>query len=111
MPTTAAGDVFPIALYTDERGKKPIGFTDLDALARHIQRERGELGLDLKPIEDLEIEGETGPRPGVTIFRTDADGNLDKLIGHAWIGGRPVEVLQAAVRRNRLVVHVEDEAA
>ena len=110
MPATSNGDPFRFALFRDQRAQKPLGFPDIDALARHIQRQRAERGLLLEPKADLELEGDTVDRPGVSVFATDADGNREILIGHAYIEGQPVELLQAAIRRNRLVI-IQDEAA
>lgn len=100
------------ALLTDTPGAKPRGFADLDALARHIQRERGQMALHLETLPDLEVTGDRQDRPGVSVFTAFEDGSRDRLIGHAWIDGltadRAREVLQSALRRNRLVV-VEDD--
>lgn len=79
-------------------------FPDIDALARHIQRARGLQGLELVDVEDLELAGQTEPRPGVTVFTLDAGHDRDRLIGHAWLDGRGQEHLRAALRRNRLVI-------
>ena len=83
---------------------KPMAFRDLDHLARHVQRERGEQGLELAEIADLECKGDLVARPGVSIFATDLDGRRDRLIGHAWLKGRGMEHMKAALRRNRLVI-------
>lgn len=92
------------AILTANPADKPKAFPDLEALARHIQRERGLQALELVEIEDLEVQGDLRPRRAVTVFTRD-DGNVrDRLIGHAYLDGRGLEVLQAALRRNRLVI-------
>ena len=92
------------AILTANPANKPKGFADLDALARHIQRERGLQALELIEIEDLEIEGDTSPRRAVSVFALDAGNDRDRLIGHAYLDGQGMAVLQAALRRNRLVM-------
>ncbi|WGM45269.1 hypothetical protein KOAAANKH_00130 [Brevundimonas sp. NIBR10] len=86
---------------------KPIVFDDLNALARWIQRERGEQGLDLVETEDLELENDLGGRLAVHVYTTDAGDNRDRNLGTAWLDGRGLETLQAALRRNRLVIQSE----
>ena len=92
------------AILTANPADKPKAFADLDALARHIQRERGLQALELIEIEDLEIEGDTSPRRAVSVFALDAGNDRDRLIGHAYLDGQGMAVLQAALRRNRLVM-------
>lgn len=99
------------ALLTDNPHAKPIVFPDIDALARHIQRARGTMALNLLPLEDLQIQGDTEDRPGVTVVTELEDGSRDRLIGHAWIGDRTIEHLKAALRRNRLVIAEESGRA
>lgn len=98
-----AGDI-GFALIGAERFAKPLAFCDIDALARHVQRARGDQGLELIEVPDLQCAGDRADRPGVSIFATDLDGNRDRLIGHAWLNGGGVEHLKAALRRNRLVL-------
>lgn len=92
------------AILTANPADKPKAFADLDALARHIQRERGLQALEMGEIEDLEIEGDTSPRRAVSVFALDAGNDRDRLIGHAYLDGQGMAVLQAALRRNRLVM-------
>ena len=99
------------ALIRPEAGAKPLGFPDIDALARHIQRERDTQGLDLIETEDLEIEGDVNARRGVQIYTTDAGNDRDRNLGCAWLDGRGLETLQAAIRRNRLVIHNDSQEA
>lgn len=94
------GDGIRYALWTDDRNAKPSVFLSIDALARRIHRERGDATLEIKPVEDLEIEGADGLRPGFSVF-TEYDGHRVRLIGHVWIDGQSRDVLQAAIRRNR----------
>ena len=98
------GEPVRFAILTANPADKPKAFADLDALARHIQRERGLQALELIEIEDLEIEGDTSPRRAVSIFALDAGNDRDRLIGHAYLDGQGMAVLQAALRRNRLVM-------
>lgn len=88
---------------------KPTVFTDVDALARRIQRDRGLQGLDMEDVEDLELAGRPDPTPAVAVWTTDVDSRRDRFLGYAWLDGHGLEVLKAALRRNRLVV--QDAAA
>lgn len=92
------------AILTANPADKPKAFPDLEALARHIQRERGLQALELVEIEDLEIDGDTQNRRAVSVFALDAGNDRDRLIGHAYLDGKGRDVLQAALRRNRLVI-------
>ena len=98
------------ALLTDNRFALPKVFPDIDAMARHIQRARGEMAIDMVPKEDLEIQGDAEDRPGISVFTQFEDGSRDRLIGHVWIGDLTLDHLKAALRRNRLVV-IDDQAA
>lgn len=92
------------AILTANAADKPKAFPDLEALARHIQRERGLQALELVEVEDLEIDGDTQNRRAVSVFALDAGNDRDRLIGHAYLDGQGMAVLQAALRRNRLVM-------
>lgn len=92
------------AILTANPADKPKAFPDIEALARHIQRERGLQALELVEIEDLEIDGDTQNRRAVSVFALDAGNDRDRLIGHAYLDGKVRDVLQAALRRNRLVM-------
>ena len=92
------------AILTANPADKPKAFADLEALARHIQRERGLQALELVEVEDLEIDGDTQNRRAVSVFALDAGNDRDRLIGHAYLDGKGRDVLQAALRRNRLVM-------
>jgi len=82
-------------------GAKPVGFDDIDALARWIHRQRGEQGLELVETEDLELEGDLEGRTGVHLYTTDAGHDRDRNLGTAWLDGRGRDALTAAIRRNR----------
>lgn len=97
------GDPVRFAILTANPADKPKAFPDLEALARHIQRERGLQALELVEVEDLEIDGDTQNRRAVSVFALDAGNDRDRLIGHAYLDGKGRDVLQAALRRNRLV--------
>jgi hypothetical protein len=92
------------AILTANPADKPKAFPDLDALARHIQRERGLQALELVEVEDLEIENAPDPLRAVSVFALDAGNDRDRLIGHAYLDDKGRDVLQAALRRNRLVM-------
>jgi len=92
------------AILTANPADKPKAFPDVEALARHIQRERGLQALELVEVEDLEIDGDTQNRRAVSVFALDAGNDRDRLIGHAYLDGKGRDVLQAALRRNRLVM-------
>ena len=92
------------AILTANPADKPKAFPDLEALARHIQRERGLQAVELIEVEDLEIDGDTQNRRAVSVFALDAGNDRDRLIGHAHLDGKGRDVLQAALRRNRLVM-------
>ncbi|WP_404419170.1 hypothetical protein [Brevundimonas vesicularis] len=92
------------AILTANPADKPKAFPDVEALARHIQRERGLQALELVEIEDLEIDGDTQNRRAVSVFALDAGNDRDRMIGHAYLDGKGRDVLQAALRRNRLVM-------
>lgn len=92
------------AILTANPADKPKAFPDVEALARHIQRERGLQALELVEVEDLEIDGDTQNRRAVSVFALDAGNDRDRLIGHAYLDGKGRDVLQAALRRNRLVI-------
>lgn len=99
------------AILTANPHAKPVAFPDLNALARHIQRVRGLAGLELAEVEDLELQGDVEPRRGVSVYTLDAGNDRDRLIGHAYLDGHGREALQAALRRNRLVVADDDRQA
>lgn len=92
------------AILTANPADKPKAFPDVEALARHIQRERGLQARELVEIEDLEIDGDTQNRRAVSVFALDAGNDRDRLIGHAYLDGKGRDVLQPALRRNRLVI-------
>lgn len=80
------------------------GFTDLNALARHIQRERGLQGLDLTEVEDMEIANRPEATKGVEVWTLNDGNDRDRFLGFAFLDNHGLEALQAALRRNRLVV-------
>ena len=80
------------------------GFTDLNALARHIQRERGLQGLDLTEVEDMEIANRPEATKGVEVWTLNDGNDRDRFLGFAFLDNHGLETLQVALRRNRLVV-------
>lgn len=82
---------------------KPIAYLDLDSLARAIQRRRDLRAIDMVEEPDLELEGRPGPTPAVAVWAQDAGGDRERLIGYAYLDGRGMDALQAALRRNPAV--------
>jgi hypothetical protein len=90
---------------------RPIVFADLNALAAHIERGRGQQGLELVEVEDLHFlwraegggRGVDAPPPGsdrgVQVWTRLIDGGRDRCLGWAWLNGGGLETLQAALRR------------
>lgn len=79
-------------------------FPDLNALARHIQRERGEQGLDLNEVEDMEIADRADATRGVEVWTLNDGNDRDRFIGYAYLDDQALETLRSALRRNRLVI-------
>lgn len=79
-------------------------FPDLNALARHIQRERGEHGLDLNEVEDMEIANRTEATRGVEVWTMNDGNDRVGFIGYAYLDDQGLETLRSALRRNRLVI-------
>lgn len=110
-PRPPMSDAIRYALLPADPAAKPRVFADLNALARHIQRARGDASLDMQEVSDLERRADTRPRRGVSVFVTDLDGGRPTLIGHAWLDGHGLLELQAAIRRNRLPLRPDQQAA
>jgi len=102
-----AADIRFALIPSDSPHAKPRAFPDIDGLARCVQRERGLDGLDLVEIEDLEFQGSPARCRGVQIWTTDAGNDRDRMLGYAWLDGRGMDALMAALRRNRLVFEAE----
>ncbi len=81
------------ALVTADAGDKPYVYGTLPDLARRIHRDRGRDGLQLRAVH---VRFKDGPRKAVQVMAMDAGGRT-RLIGYAWISGRPWEALQAAL--------------
>lgn len=81
------------ALVTAEAAAKPWAFASLAELALRIHRDRRADGLQLSPVH---IRFRDGPRHAVQVMAQDAGGRT-RLIGYAWISGRPWEALQEAL--------------
>jgi len=105
-----AADIRFALIPSDSPHAKPKAFPDIDGLARCVQRERGLDGLEMVEIDDLEFQGSAAPCRGVQIWTTDAGNDRDRMLGFAWMDGRGMEALKAALRRNRLVI-IDAEAA
>ncbi|MET4683714.1 hypothetical protein [Brevundimonas faecalis] len=89
------------ALLRADPQAKPLAFPDIDALARHIQRERGSQGIEMVDVQDLLFDGDTDMREGVSVYALDMGGDRDRLIGHCWLDGRTQDALRAAIRANQ----------
>jgi hypothetical protein len=85
------------ALFADLRPTtKPWAFEDLPALARRIHRDRRGGILQLRPVV---VRFRDAPRAMVEVLAQSPGSGRCWRIGHAWIGGRPWEALQAALDR------------
>ena len=87
------------ALLTDPDAL-PHVFPHLDALARHINRERAGAAIDIgAKLEELVLKGEDAPRRFVKVFILDLDGRPVRLLGHAYVDGKEYsrEILMAAI--------------
>lgn len=98
--TLAALDISPyvpsgyrFALVTADAHRKPAVFHDLAQLARRIHADRDGEALQLTPVR---VRFRDGPRHAVQVMAHDAGGRA-RLIGYAWISGKPWEALQAAL--------------
>jgi hypothetical protein len=85
-------------------------FPDLNTLARHIQRERGDHGLDLNEVEDMEIADRPAATRGVEVWTMNDGNDRVRFIGYAYLDDQGLEALRAALRRNRLVIAPADHA-
>lgn len=90
------------ALLRADPQAKPLAFPDLNALARHVQRERGRQSIELVDIEDLMFAGDADMRAGVSVYALDMGGDRDRLIGHCWIDGLSQDALRRALGRNQI---------
>lgn len=89
------------AVISPNRSGAPQTFLSADALARWIHRQRGDQGLDMVETEDLELEDDMDGKLGVHLYTLDAGNGRDRNLGTAWLNGQGLEVLKAALRRNR----------
>lgn len=84
------------ALVTSNPERKPYAFDDLAALARRVHRDRRGHPLRLTPAR---LRFRDGPRSVVGVFALEPMSGSERLVGHAWISGRPWEALQNALDR------------
>lgn len=82
---------------------KPIVFSDIDQLARSIQRRRGRCSIEMIDHEDLQLEGRAGSTPAVAVWTLDAGNDREALIGFAYLDGRGQDALRAALSRNAAI--------
>lgn len=73
---------------------KPFVFPTLRALAKRILRDKGPEALELRA-ERIVYAGEI--REVIDVLADDQAAGRRRRIGYAWIGGRPVESLRAAL--------------
>lgn len=91
-------------------GAQIRAFSDLNALARAIHRARGAAPLDLNEVEDMEIAGRAEATRGVEIWTMNHGNDRDCFIGYAFLDNAGLEVLRAALRRNRPTAGQADQA-
>lgn len=91
-------------------GAQIRAFPDLNALARAIHRARGKAPLDMDEVEDMEIAGRAEATRGVEIWTMNHGNDRDRFIGYAFLDNAGLDVLRAALRRNRLAVGRADRA-
>lgn len=91
-------------------GAQIRAFPDLNALARAIHRERGAAPLDLNEVEDMEIADRAEATRGVEIWTMNHGNDRDCFIGYAFLDNAGLEVLRAALRRNRPAAGQADQA-
>lgn len=79
---------------------RPIVCPDLMALARHIERQRGDQNLQLLEVDDIEYDGEM--HSGVKVMLLDMANDPERCLGFAWLRGSGRNVLEPALRAARL---------
>lgn len=84
------------ALVTARAAAKPFVYASLDALARRIHRDRAGEALQLQPVR---IRFRDRPRPAVQVMALEQLACRTRLIGYAWISGRPWEALRDELDR------------
>lgn len=78
--------------------EKPVQFETLDALARHVHRLRGPLGLVIGPLQFASY-GSSDTFPGFYLCALDPDTNAEGWIGFAAVQSRDDKALRDALRR------------
>jgi len=91
-------------------GAQIRAFPDLNALARAIHRARGKAPLDMDEVEDMEIAGRAEATRGVEIWTMNHGNDRDRFIGYAFLDNAGLDVLRAALRRNRPAARQADRA-
>lgn len=79
---------------------RPVLCPDLMALARHIERQRGDQGLQLIDVEDIEYDGQV--YAGVKVMLLDMANDPERCLGFAYLRGSGQDVLRPALRAARL---------
>jgi len=98
---TMSSDIRFALLPSLNAGARIRVFPDPNALARAIQRERGDAPIDMDEIEDMEIAGRAEATRGVEIWTMNHGNDRVRFIGYAFLDNAGLEVLRAALRRNR----------
>lgn len=80
---------------------KPVVFSDIQSLARHIDRRSENCALQLEEVEDLQFAGVDRLHRGVQVWRLDMCNDRDVSLGYAWLKGRGREMLDPALRDAR----------
>lgn len=84
----------PFALFRSAQAK-PLACPTLSALARRLHVERAGRGLELT---EETVEFRDQPRTVVAVHTLGVDGQRERLVGYAWVGGaRPRERLETAL--------------
>jgi len=78
---------------------RPVVCPDLMALARHIERQRGDQNLQLIEVEDIEYDGVM--HRGVKVMLLDLANDPERCLGFAWLRGSGRDVLEPALRAAR----------
>lgn len=91
-----------VALFPD-CNSPAVTFADTDALAKHLHRKRGRLGIELHDGDTVQVQDDGSPLPVVSLYlHDDASGRVG-FLGHAWLrhGGR--QQLERALKAQRRV--------
>jgi hypothetical protein len=97
MSTTTRFAFIP---HDDGGDARPVVFSDVHTLARHIERRREDRAIELVDAEDVEVPGRAALQIGVQIW-TRIDDARDRNLGWAWLDGQGRDRLELALRSAR----------